>query len=619
MKVGPEEPWYLPAILAFVGQEVPEQLGISPAAFARDVITLERRVASEGESFLTKTLPKLCKVLDLALQRRTALSTSAFKKRRGSALPAFLQGLTSRIFTCTGVVRDDPCIHSIRLLRQILLWCKKVEKGFTDESLRVAIDDFKEVDRSLPARKEDLPSNRTLGIAEVLIRNLFGIYLPVSELRPKHGPGAVANGETVVTKRSARHRFTNLESEFHPLKFFFSLRTAVERFHEVFSRVGCEYGLSRTTFVEKDSSGPRIIGLEPAEYMWCQQSLKDWMYAHVEKHPLTRGRVNFTDQTINRRLTSDWSRYDTLDMSKASDRNSLALVEALFSRTGLWRYLQASRTPGTVLPSGEILWYKKFAPMGSAVCFPVEACVFWALAVAVLHNQGMPLLLAIKNVYVYGDDLIVPHGFYAALSREFEAFGLKFNEDKCCISGKFRESCGRDAYDGFDITPIRLRRPYPDGTPPSFIPLIKHVNSLYNHGYRVTSRVLRQTALRHFAQLRKLRLPVSRHPSLPILYWFDESEPSNAVFRMGTDWIWRVKGFGSVPLRAQSHEVTEEQFLLESLIRGGPVGKLINKAVSPEVEWVRAFDRKFQNKLIMKFHAVGYDSGAVHLELSKAA
>lgn len=585
MKVIHEKPWYVSALSSFLIGDVPHVVGLTPAAFERDVTTLVQRCAVEGEGFLTKTLPSLGKAIDLALQGASPLDAPGFKKiHRRSALPAFLQALTRKVFNLNGTLADSPCIKSIRLLRQICFWCKKIEKGFTDESLRAALNDFKEVDGSLPTRS-DLPACRLLGIARAIIQSIFARGPDLKDLKPQHGPGAVANRDGVIGKRYLRRKYTALERCFRPIPFFLSLRDAAEDPRRVTGRFECEFGLSRTTFVEKDSSGPRTIGLEQAEYMWCQQALKRSMYAHIEKHPLTRGHVNFTDQSINRGLTAKWADFDTLDMSKASDRNSLALVEFLFEKTKIWPYLLASRSPGSVLPDGSILWFKKFAPMGSAVCFPVEALVFFSLALASLHLQGMPLSIARRNVYVYGDDLVVPHGYFTQMKLDFELVGLKFNDSKCCVSGKFRESCGLDAYDGVDVTPVRLRKAYPNDDPTTYIPLVKHANRLYMRGYRAASLAFRKAALKNFRILRSLKLPTSPRLDLPILYWMDDSCPETVRYQYRNS-LCQIRGYASKPCVQKGTRSGELSYLREALSRGGPVGRLSTSKVGVE----RVFD-----------------------------
>lgn len=132
--------------------------------------------------------------------------------------------------------------------------------------------------------------------------------------------------------------------------------------------------------------------------------------------------------------------------------------------------------------------------MGSSVCFPVEALVFWALAVSILvvhkpikTSKWTALRKAAKSVYVYGDDIICDSEDYAIIMQQMERFGLLFNRNKCCVSGRFRESCGCDAYGGVDVTPIRLRKTWNHQTPYDPIQLQSYVefsNSMYVRGYR---------------------------------------------------------------------------------------------------------------------------------------
>jgi len=70
----------------------------------------------------------------------------------------------------------------------------------------------------------------------------------------------------------------------------------------------------------------------------------------------------------------------------------------------------------------------------------------------------LPRRKARKMVYVYGDDLIVDREVYPILLQILPRYGLMFNQDKCCTSGFFRESCGCDAYRGVDVTPLRMKK-----------------------------------------------------------------------------------------------------------------------------------------------------------------
>jgi len=584
----PEKPWYTPMVTEFLIRDVPRLLGCPQQLFARDVSTLERRLAAEGESFLTKTLPAFGKSIDLALQGHVPLSTSLFKKTGRTALPAFLQALLRRVFLDDGWVLDKPCVIAITLLRQVVNWHKKLKKGYSDESLQEAANDFIRVDSALPNCVGDMPDAvGLLDVARAIVERIFANCGDVSSVFPKHGPGAVAGSEGIIGKRRLATSYTELEAVFRPIPWFFSLRDVAEDPSRVYGRPKARFGMSRVAFVEKDSSGPRTIGLEPAEYMWCQQALKSLMYNHIEKRSIARGHVNFTDQTINRRLAWEWFRYDTLDMSKASDRNSYALVEALFGRLPLWRYLRASRTPGTVLPDGRTLLYRKFAPMGSAVCFPVQAVVYYALACAAQHLAGMPLFLACRNTYVYGDDLVVLHGQFRVVDDAFTKVGLQFNMLKCCTEGRFRESCGMDAYDGFEVTPIRMRLADVNERA-DLAKLVKHSNGLMDAGYWHSALMLRSLAKKRFAHLR-VYVPLSDRKDLPILTWRCAPWESSSVrykaqfirqpkvgppTRVAHTGLVTVKGWVYEPKLVESSRAIEVMHFRESLCHGGSVGRL---------------------------------------------
>lgn len=588
----PEKPWYSPVIADFLIRDCAVLLDLPPATFSRDVLTLEKRLAGEGESFLTKTLPAFGKIFDLALQERMPFVQSYFKRRgKGCVLPHFLFGLTRRVFDDEGKLLQHPCIKSIRLIRQLCFWFKKLEKGYSDESLQQAASDLKEIDASLPD-DATLHHDRDLARAKGLVRILFR-KLDIRNLCFSHGPGAVAGGEDLARKRAARTAYESLERVFRPIPTFFSLREAAENYKRITTRRRAQHGVSRIEFVEKDSSGPRVIGLEPAEYMWVQQGIKTLMYSYLEKHKLTKGHVNFTDQTINRAKTADWERFATLDMSKASDRNSLALVKYLFKGTRLWPLLEASRSPAARLPSGETIYFRKFAPMGSATCFPVQATVYWALAVSILVGQGYPFNLALRHVFVYGDDLVVPRDYAAAIMSGFERYALKMNLDKSCLTGKFRESCGLDAYDGQDVTPVRLRKGYPTRDISSFVPLVKHANNLTRRGYLAAGTCFRETALRNFPQLRELRVPFSDH-AVSILHWLSIDQCTLRVRHEGC--IPLVYGWITQALKLACPTSDERFYLRESLSRGGPVGHLTQNGGG-----LRVLDRKYASRLRKKW------------------
>jgi hypothetical protein len=105
--------------------------------------------------------------------------------------------------------------------------------------------------------------------------------------------------------------------------------------------------------------------------------------------------------------------------------------------------------------------------MGSALCFPIEAIVFTTIVfMAISKERKVPLSYNFLSEYVgkvriYGDDIIVPTEYVHCVIQHLEAFGLKVNSDKSFWTGKFRESCGKDYYDGQDVSYVKFRRMFP--------------------------------------------------------------------------------------------------------------------------------------------------------------
>lgn len=436
--------------------------------FKRDVLTLRRRTHSEGLGFLTKTLPKLGKEIQQALLGNR-LDISRFSKLRNEAIPHFLKGLLSRVFNSDGEVREDADICALTDLIQFCMLHYKLEVPYDPEVQDKVLNKFVRTDAQLPENFEHLGSAdvrlepNILRVANSLIKRLVSQFDP-KDIVPRHGPGAVATGEKPHEKMHFKRIF-DMAEEYYPAHeyYFMNERHLFDDWDEAYwSLDHVAEPVAKVALVPKDSRGPRLISAEPLELQFLQQGLGRKLVAWIERHPLTRGHVNFTDQGVNRDLALEGSidgKWATLDLSDASDRVSLALVERLFAGTGLLPYLRALRSASTVLPDGRVVRMRKYAPMGSALCFPVEALCFWALAAACIHVVGdVALGKATKSVYVYGDDIIVAGGFEQHLLDNFHYFALRLNKKKCCYSGLFRESCGCDAYRGHIVTPIKVKR-----------------------------------------------------------------------------------------------------------------------------------------------------------------
>lgn len=445
--------------------DVADALAIPRREFRRDVAEVRHRVAHEGLSFLTKTLPSLRKSIDNALATGSRLLVTSFRKKRGDSAPLFLGWLISQIFDANGCERSDASTGALGYVRQLTDLFYKLETPLDEIQSDEVIRSFKETEKEIDSRESLQPSSSDAWIirqAKSLISRVLAPVNPIgTDFVPKHGPGAVATGEKPWEKPFFKRYYSKLAKVFpYEDHFYYNLTHLCDELQAFLDLEVLEAGTAKVVLVPKDSRGPRLISCEPLEYQWIQQGLMTKMVKAIESSKLTAGFVNFTDQTVNRNLALEASKgapWVTLDMKEASDRVSLRHVEMLFP-TPWVEALKASRTESTQLPSGEILPLRKFAPMGSAVCFPVEAIIFWALSVASIQHKHPERKTSQVPVYVYGDDLIVRTEDHGILLQRLPAFGLMFNSGKCCTHGSFRESCGCDAYKGVDVTPLRIRK-----------------------------------------------------------------------------------------------------------------------------------------------------------------
>lgn len=467
------------ALTQYLLVDIAHSLGLD---LSRDQETLEQRFRAEGLSFLTKTLPRLGKDLDSYLSTGRVPTFEGFSLR-ADGLPKFLGGLVELIYP---TVRSVPALQHAR---QLLYLFYKLELPYDTHQINEFSKRFTDLDSSLPDEFDR--SDPVLDTASDIIACVLSRF-DKENILPKHGPGSVAEGVPLYDKMENIHFIDTAEAEFPFFEWCVpSLSAACDQYHDFARRPKKAFGTAKVLFVPKDSRGPRVISCEPTTLQYLQQGIMAELVKVMEAHPLTRGRINFRDQSVNQR----WARYGsitgewvTLDMKDASDRVSLALVKRLFAKTHVLPLLLATRSRETRLPDGTTIELKKFAPMGSAVCFPVEALVFFSLAVAVLvhhvgygydvpyHYAGRDERLdsgrraravthtwlsrceaAAQTVKVYGDDIICASKDYEALLSYFPTVGLMFNPGKCCVAGMFRESCGLDVFNGIDVTPIKFR------------------------------------------------------------------------------------------------------------------------------------------------------------------
>lgn len=438
---------------------------------ARDIENVSKRCEDEGESYLTITLPLLAKALERGLESGQWPAQDVkplWLHVRG--LPAFMRGFLSRVFDeRSGALLATPDVECIWAVRQFCYLTHKIERACSPARERAAFDQFVATDNSLLG----LPGRLDPGKLETfrkVSRRLFGrIFqecdrkIAAWELVPKHGPGAVAERASQEERRSYSFWHERLEDVFPYWRY---TANSVFQSSDQIVTMSDEQPV-RVVSVPKTQSTPRIIAIEPSVMQYAQQGLKRELYELIGRGPLS-GVLGFQDQERNRVLAKQASirgHLGTLDLSEASDRVHWFLVhEMMRDFPHLWDFVHASRSHRADVPFHGVIPLQKFASMGSALTFPIEAMVFTILSVCGLE-QAEARRFQVRElpglVSVYGDDIIVPVHAIDHVIDWLEHFGAKVNQRKSFWNGKFRESCGAEYYDGTDVSVVRFRAELP--------------------------------------------------------------------------------------------------------------------------------------------------------------
>lgn len=432
-----------------------------------DLRTLFTRIDGEGISFLTKQLPRLGKSLYRSLANATLeWDRGLFKESTRARVPELFRSCWLQVFDSDGRLLDNPNPKTIRFLSTICFLFYKLEMEVQYDEQELVSGFVNNDDQVI----DDLNDPYLEQMIRFDFQELFDDF-SFEKLEPSHGPGVSSNVKKHEKFFSVPYSSPCIETFGAEFFSHTASRRAVYWLRSVtalcYTILGIEPEIvpykptARMIFVPKDSRGPRIISCEPWEHMYAQQSIKRYMTDKLESHPLTRGLVNFTSQDVNKSLVMEYSvtgEYSTLDLKDASDMVPYAVIRKLFPEH-MWKYIDACRSEWTESPIGDrMIRLRKFAPMGSALCFPVMALYLWSgMRHYIARKRGiMPRSLA--PIYVYGDDIVVPTKYFQDAIEAINALGLKVNTDKSFTNSKFLESCGADCFDGNLITPFRIRR-----------------------------------------------------------------------------------------------------------------------------------------------------------------
>lgn len=310
----------------------------------------------------------------------------------------------------------------------------------------------------------------------------------LEQLYPAHGGGSVA--ETGVHGVNAKNERLTLSKKVWNTYF----RRSIFNYTET-----GDYGLpdhrgyvdlqdhaARLMFVPKDYKTSRSICMEPIGYQFAQQGVL-WYFEQYLKQSRISSFVDLERQEYNQQAAQYGSftgQVDTIDLSSASDSVAWALIKAIMPSSML-RHLHATRSTMVQItqPDGSVDVVKphKFAPMGSALCFPTQCCVFTAVVITIAMIQSLgrdwndPTALVgvdldglmnysfgkmgrttagrFEPPQIYGDDICLDHRLTSNTVEALTALGFVVNIGKSFTGADtFRESCGKYYSRGHDVS-----------------------------------------------------------------------------------------------------------------------------------------------------------------------
>jgi len=479
----------------------------------RDINYVSGRLEHEGLPFLAITLADLGKATQKWLDQGFVVSSDlpAFKTAGPrNRLPAFLQGFYRRVFEpSSGVLLDNPDIEAIYAIRQLSLMFSKIALpvdsldgcstlNVSSERERLAMSEFIQCEKDVKF-SDSILDPLYLKDFERMSGVLFGEMfdwveqiLSLQPLTPKHGPGAVADYLSSNGKYNQPTWTTRLQSVFPAgdylavnSRFYSGIRPPRCYSESATAHLGFDVSSAgvnilepgseipvRVISVPKTLKSPRIIAIEPTCMQYVQQALFDVFRNGIERFYPLSSMVGIDDQEPNRFLACQGSHSGdlaTLDLSEASDRVSNQHVHALLAgHPLLLEAVQSCRSRKADVPGHGVIRLAKFASMGSALCFPIEAMVFLTIIFLGIERElSTPLsshediIPYAERVRVFGDDLIVPKDYVLSVVDELSVFGHKVNVSKSFWTGRFRESCGREFYDGHDVSIVKVRSVLP--------------------------------------------------------------------------------------------------------------------------------------------------------------
>jgi hypothetical protein len=369
-----------------------------------------------------------------------------------------------------------------------------------------------------------------IDVLRLVAREMYGNFVITDyPFRPRHGNGASVEVRRAESAPWTKNRQFRYDSEIITYLRYRCPDTDWRRL------LFYPYkGLDRTcqlVCVPKSTTKNRTISKEPTTLQYLQQDVRRALDDYFCSHPELQ--IDLHDQSFSRHLAVEGSAtgsYATIDLSNASDSVSVGLVEDIFDGLPILYPLLATRSTHCDVKSNdgsiaERIELRKFAPMGSSTCFPVETMIFTIICEASVRLTTGRRSRGI-NYRVYGDDIVIRSEYAAQVVCLLRDCGFTVNDRKSFGYGgveshRFREACGVEALDGVDITPVRVSRRLvsmshndSDRQAGLGVGIVDFYNRLYLSKLWTTRRALTYWLSQHWWFKRLYRVSVSEYREL---------------------------------------------------------------------------------------------------------
>lgn len=452
---------------------------------------------------LVSTIPvrTVCKVLkdfDAKLLKSVGNDTQVIPPGLNSGIPCTDEKTSSIILSpVSGLISDftspSQDVSDFKQLHQFFAFITRVTLRCMPS--KPFVEDYLNNERTLAQFEENFESWLLLGE----LRSIISDWLKDFKVEglPTHSSGSIAHDVLPFDKAESKpnnHSLLRKYLQVKPDELLGSVmrNNGIDPDHYTWS-TETTARVSKLQFVPKDALKTRQISMEPATLQFEQHRVQGDLYRYFRTNSDLRKRIDLQNSNVNRELAREGSidgSLATVDLSHASDSVSWLVVKSVFAGTALRPWLSATRSIYTEVPGlRNPVELNKYAPMGSALCFPIECLIFAAVCQRQVYNHWYHLKHS--KYHVYGDDIVIETELVSDLQHDLNLLGFEVNDSKTFADPGpfcFRESCGGEFYFGEDVLPLRISRKFRGGklsvyTPDKVVSLKDLINSAHEYGY----------------------------------------------------------------------------------------------------------------------------------------